>query len=336
MFRTALDPGEFSTEATPPAPDHALDAAWAALPWTEDGADVALDALPATDAPRADVFYLHPTTWLGPQWNGPWDLPEVAEATERGGTLIQASVFNACCRVWAPYYRQANGRAFIVPDEQGDAAIDVAMQDVTTAFERFLEDVEGPFIVAGHSQGATLGARLLREQVFGTDLEDRLVVAVLPGSSIREGDGLAACSSDVDTGCVLAWNARGPAYEPNGFELDVADPDTMTGRLCSNPLSWSEPDRHAPASDNAGAVFFDAPTPTWKPGFADAQCVDGTLVVTELGDMERDRPSRILLRMMGPENYHPVEYQLFYADLRANVGARVEAWWSATPRSPAP
>ena len=96
----ALHPGPFDPEATPAAPDYAQDRAWAALPDVEDGADVALDELPAIarEDATADVFYLHPTTWLGGAWNGPWDDPAVIEATHRGGTSIQGSVFNGCCR----------------------------------------------------------------------------------------------------------------------------------------------------------------------------------------------------------------------------------------------
>jgi hypothetical protein len=108
-----LDPGAFDPGATPPAPDHAEPSAWAALPELDDGADVALAELPAIDQLQApaDVFFLHPTTWLGAQWNAPFDDPAVIEATTRGATLIQASAFNACCAVYAPRYRQTNGRA---------------------------------------------------------------------------------------------------------------------------------------------------------------------------------------------------------------------------------
>ncbi len=135
-----------------------------------DGADVALASLPATDqieAPIA-VFYVHPTTRVGTQWNGPWDDPMVVEGTHRGGTLIQASVFNGCCAVYAPRYRQAHGRAFTEPDSHGDQAIELAYSDVSAAFDAFLEArPEGAgFVVAAHSQGSMLAARLLRSPSY--------------------------------------------------------------------------------------------------------------------------------------------------------------------------
>lgn len=327
----ALDPGAFDPVATPPAPDYTDAIAWAALPTTADGADVALPELPASnqEAAPADVFYLHPTTWLGRRWNGPIDDPVVVDATERGGTLIQASVFNACCAVWAPRYRQANGRAFTRPDAAGARAVDLAYGDVSAAFDHFLGQTgDRPFVIAGHSQGAVLGARLVRERIAGTVLEQRLVAAVLPGAPIDrdEAAGLPPCRSESQTGCLVSWHARGPRYQPGPLEFSEALAGPQERWLCVNPLDWEQPERQVRASEHAGAVFFDTAQPAVRPAFADAQCRAGRLVIREHGDLERDLASTVLLWMMGPDSYHPVEYQLFYVDLRTNIGRRVDAW----------
>jgi len=329
-----FDPGTFDPATVPPAPDFHGAAAWAALPTVEDGADVFLAELPAVDQAKApvDVFYVHPTTWMGRAWNGPTDDPAVIAATTRGGTLIQASVFNGCCAVYAPRYRQANGLALIHPDAEGDQALEIAYADVSAAFDVFLEKTgERGFIIAGHSQGTVLAARLLRSRIAGTALQDRLVAAYLPGAPIRTETvgGLPTCVSARQTGCVVTWNARGPSYRPNGLEYDADHPETLKGRICVNPLSWDDATAHAPASANAGAVFFDTDTPAIQPAFADAQCVDGVLVITTMGDLQRDFMSRTLLWMTGPQNYHPIEYQLFYVNLRQNAAERVAAFLAA-------
>jgi len=330
-----LDPGDFDPARAPPPPDYRTQEAWAALPEMADGADVALPEYPAVDPAEAlaDVFYVHPTTYVGGEWNARFDAPEVVEATRAGGTTIQASAFNGCCAVHAPRYRQANGRAFTLPSEDGRAARNLAFSDVSTAFDVFVAKIEGrPFIIAGHSQGAVLGARLLRERIVGGPLESQLVAAYLPGAPLREGDiGIPSCTSPRQTGCFVTWHARSPDFEPNGFEFDAARPDTMDGRLCVNPISWTADEARVPASRNGGAVFFDTAQPRVKPEFADAQCDGGILRVTELGDLERDFASRLLLRVMGPGNYHPVEFQLYYLDIRNNATARVEAFLSARP-----
>ena len=88
------------------------------------------------------------------------------------------------------------------------------------------------------------------------------------------------------------------------------------------------------ASAHSGALFLDAPTPQVFPGFASAQCRDGRLLVAEIGEVPRDPMSRILDWIMGPQNYHPIEYQLFYLPLRANALARLDAWRAARVGAP--
>ncbi|MCA9658060.1 MAG: DUF3089 domain-containing protein [Myxococcales bacterium] len=336
-FMDAMDPGPFDPQALPPAPDYRRAEAWAALPEVEDGADVALPELPAMDpaAAPADVFFLHPTTHVGRVWNAPIDDPALVEATRRGATLIQASAFNGCCAVYAPRYRQAHGRAFTAPDGRSARAIDAAYGDVAAAFDEFLARTgERPFIVAAHSQGAVLGARLLRERIADGPLRRRLVAAYLPGAPLRPGadvGGLPICDVPTATGCVISWHARGPSYSPNALDFGGGGPEAMRGRICVNPITWRTDGAYAPASAHGGAVFFDAPTPALRPAFADAQCVDGALIVREHGDLERDLPSRALLWILGPDNYHPVEYQLFYADIRENAAARVAAFVGEAP-----
>ncbi|MCB9745985.1 MAG: DUF3089 domain-containing protein [Alphaproteobacteria bacterium] len=317
LFTVLAPSAPFDPASAPAAPDFSTLEAWAALPELEDGADVALPEHPATplEDTLADVFYVHPTTWVGSDWNGPVDDPVVIEGTERGGTLIQASAFNACCAIYAPRYRQANGLSFVRPDAEGDKARDLAYSDVSAAFDAFLSRTgERPFIVAAHSQGTVHAARLVQERIANTPLEARLVAAYLPGGPIREADlDLPVCVHPTQTGCVMSWNARGPGYHVNGLEFNADDPDTMKGRICTNPAGDAD----------AAALFFDAPEPRVLPGFTRARCEAGVLVTEVYGDMQRDLPSKILLWMMGPENYHPVEYQLFYMAIRADAVRRV-------------
>jgi hypothetical protein len=81
-----------------------------------------------------------------------------------------------------------------------------------------------------------------------------------------------------------------------------------------------------PAAASRGAVFLDANPVLVAPGFASAQCRGGRLEVTLAGAPPRDLMSRLLDRALGPGNYHPIEYQLFFADLRANAAERLAAW----------
>lgn len=323
--------GAFAAEESPSAPDYDDEAHWSALPGRQDAGDAAAEGFPSVDqgSAPADVFYVHPTSYVGKRWNAPTDDPKLNADTDRVATGIQAPVFNGCCAVYAPRYRQANGTAFIALSDDGARAIDLAFEDVRRAFEGFnaRRGADRPFVLAGHSQGSVLAERLLYEVIAAGPLRDQLVVAVLPGGAITlEGlreHGLAPCGAADDAGCVVAWNARGPGFRSNEFEMRRPDPRE---RLCSNPLSWRPDGAPAPAGQNLGAVFLEAAETSPRPGFANARCVGGTLVVTELAHAPRDLPSQLLDTMLGPENYHPIEYQMYYLNLRESVNARVAAF----------
>ena len=132
------------------------------------------------------MFYVHPTTSIAPSWNASFDDAAIRTASIRGGTLIQASALNVCCAVYAPTYRQASLRAFTAPSPDGKRAIDLAYADVLAAYEEFARRTGGerPFILAGHSQGAALAARLLRERIASSKARARLVAAYLIGAPL--------------------------------------------------------------------------------------------------------------------------------------------------------
>jgi len=129
----------FDATTVPPAPDYGRGESWSALPEREDAADAVPDGARRADqrAARADVFYLHPTSFIAGRWNAAVPDPSVDPGTDALSTRIQASAFNDCCAVYAPRYRQTNGLPFVEPSADGDRAIDVAFSDVRRAFEAF-------------------------------------------------------------------------------------------------------------------------------------------------------------------------------------------------------
>lgn len=331
----SLRPDEPLSAFQPPAaPDYASDAAWTALPERADDADVALPDDPGLDQAKADIdiFYIHPTSYVGGQWQGPVDDPKVNAATARGGVLIQASAFNAVGAIYAPEYRQANGSAFVDATADGDAAIGLAYQDVKVAFQEFLRrrGTDRPFILAGHSQGSVLGSRLLAEEIAPTPLAGKLVGAWLVGTSLtvetlaRDAPNIPPCASPDQVGCVVAYNARSPGYEPVGMDPRPLSWSAGGTAICVSPISGAEGD--GPDLVGAGSVFLDARKPERIPGFVSAHCERGVLVSSVHGRPPRDLKSRILDRVMGRGNYHPIEYQLFWEDIRRNARARVAAW----------
>ncbi len=111
----------------------------------------------------------------------------------------------------------------------------------------------------------------------------------------------------------------------------MRDPERHPGApLCVNPLTWRHDTAPAPRERNEGAVFLEATPPQVKPGLTGAQCKDGMLQVHIDGELPRDFMSRLLDHTMGAGNHHPVEYQLFYMNLRRNAAERVAAYLRAS------
>jgi hypothetical protein len=328
VFAVARPRVPFDAAKAPAPPRYDDPAAWSALPSLDDLADVPVADLPAVAEPEADVFYVHPTSYLGSSWNAPLDDATVNTASDMGGTRIQATAFNGCCAVYAPRYRQANMTVFTEPSADGARALRLAGDDVVAAFRFYLEHYNRgrPFVLAGHSQGSIVATRILEEPAFADAIRERLVAAYLIGSPLSEtapAGLLPICAAPTQTGCVVAFNARSSAY------VKGIEPEPVEGRLCVNPLTWRHDEAAAPAASNRGAVFFEASgTPAPRPGFASARCDAGVLRVELTGKPPRDLPSRILDYAIGAGNYHPIEYGLFFADLRENAVERVAAFRS--------
>ncbi len=342
-------PNSFDETEHPAPPDYANGDHWAALPDRFDMADlvVAVDAGNPLLADRqqeadADVFYVHPTSLLlRINWNQPLDHALTNMITDDGVMRNEATVFNNCCRVYAPRYRQATLRAFSVEGDSGIKALDLAYTDVKAAFEYYLQNYnEGrPFIIAGHSQGSFHALRLIEEEEFTTILADKLVAAYLIGTRVPidildgENGGIRACQGAADTGCLISWNAYGLSELDNSWSSTRTREDNerigeRIGRenvqlSCINPVIWTTDETVAGAEIHGGSVWFNT-TNNDPPGIdqnvVSAQCRDGLLRIT--------RPTVVTYRlvMMGPDNYHAYNYGLFYMDLRKNALTRVNAW----------
>jgi hypothetical protein len=317
-----------------PAPDYASPDAWAALPGRADRADTTL--LPGTtdDQPTAaaDVFYVHAASNLTLQWNASVDRRTARFLVDGPYMERFASVFNGCCRIYAPRYRQQ-----ALGGPQGarfDRATDVAYADVRNAFRHYLSHWnEGrPIIIAGSQAGGRHALRLLIDDFAGQRLRAQLVAAYLVGASIdaerrAELDDIPICDGAEQTGCVNVWNAAGRQARER-LEALARDGAESRDAACVNPLSWRADSEPVPRERNRGSIsssgWYDAPVDVHV-GLVDAQCEGGWLWVTP--------PSFAadLWQPFGPGDYHIYNYALFYADLRENATLRVRHFVATPP-----
>ncbi len=333
--------------AMPPAPDYSKSDAWAAWPGRPGADQDVPPGLPDASLPesqKADVFFIHPTTYLsGEAANARYDEPgRTSEQIEHGVLRFQASVFNACCRIYAPHYRQAALSAFTRADDAAaTAAFELAYSDVLRAFDYYLqhENHGKPFLIASHSQGSLHAMRLLQERIAGQPLGTRLVAAYVVGYYLPEDlePALLACRSPQQTGCFVVWNTV--KKDAAGSRREASRLIWMNGRyqhtgshkpLCINPLSWTLAGS-APASSNLGAlpaVTQSMPLRAVIPNLTGAQCAGGALRVDIPFGQQRGFTD--LLSLFG--SYHVFDYSLFYTNIRINARERITAWRSVGGR----
>lgn len=330
-----------------PGIDYTLQASWAALPDTKSPAAAipvgsGLSSLEASA--KVDVFYIHPTTYYGNTTpNATIDDLKVAAATD-GVLMAQATAFNSVGRIFAPRYRQMALYLFDGTEEALQGPLNLAYEDLRQAFRYYLKYLNQgrPFIIAGHSQGANHGQRLLIEEVVGKTCAELFVAAWLPGLALpramldtAEGGGLAANSTAQQLGGVAIWETfgdgftdrakwvRGQVYWHPGQQRWVsATPEQPLFSV--NPLTWDEGSELAPAAMNLGAVPSGVPATNFRgvlPELVSAQNDQGYLIANP-----PPQEASFKLGTMGNLIYHMYDFSLFWMNIRANARERVHTF----------
>jgi hypothetical protein len=334
----------FDTKAVPPAPDYKQPASWLAFPernGLERSTPPGVQPIDEATAP-ADVFFVHPTTFKGsPVWVAPFDASDKAAPLNGAVLLGQVSVFNGCCRLYAPRYRQATLAGLKIPE-----AMDIAYDDVARAFRYYMTHLNHgrPFILASHSQGTAHAIRLLQEEILGRPFKSQMVAAYLIGGYVPDtfGElGVPICDSALQTGCVLSYNT---SQEGRSGARMIVDNKTYWWRgkrvtngpsnaICVNPLTWRQQGT-APASTDGGSLPFPKgpwgsgarPLPNLAVNLTGAACRKNLLEI----DVPWSAPSGFrdkLTVFFG--SYHLNDYGIFYDALRRNAVDRVMAWQRA-------
>lgn len=327
----------FSAAKAPPAPAYDRRENWIALPDLRDEADVTPPGVVATDQMTApvDVFFIYPTVLMSQEvWNA--DTRDAALNTKIAETTIrnQASVYNGCCAIYAPRYRQMTLGGYIKWSANSVAATELAYGDVARAFRYFLANHSRgrPFIIAGHSQGSRLARLLIEREIDGKPAARRMVAAYLIGTWIeadwfRHLRTVRACTRADDTGCVVTWSSYAQGRNATLQRMNIGrqshyTPETLKRPyVCINPLTWSAGDAMAPKTLNRGAWLYGAGgTPrAIEPGLVSARCRDGALYVSPPGKAYTDQ-------MIPFGNFHNVDYNLVYMNLRENTLVRAKAF----------
>ncbi|HAP69735.1 MAG TPA: DUF3089 domain-containing protein [Flavobacteriales bacterium] len=307
----------FDEEKHSYAPDYSTTESWSALPFNKDVADVLPkgETWVSDSLKEVDVFYVHPTIYQkGSLWNAGLDMKKINRKVDKYPVRLQASVFNASCRVYAPRYRQAVVGVFYDESVDGDKALNLAYQDVKRAFEYFLENHSNgrPFIIAGHSQGTHHTRRLLREMIDTTELKDRMVAAYIIGFTLVDTlyENLKICDSADETGCYVTWMSYKKDFVPDG----VWHKKTQS----INPLTWTTDTGNVIVEDYSSTVVFNPKRIRTRKMEVQIADIGGNVLWVDT--------KAPWFRFM--KNLHIADYGLFYMDIRKNVKTRIDNYFS--------
>ena len=304
-----------------PAPDYSDLFYWAAHPRKVDTSDkVPAFLKDEVRDERADVFFIHPTSYFGEKKGDPWtpDLRDtvVNNNTDNLAILLQSSVFNGSCRVFAPRYRQGNMQAFYVFNTpEAKAAFDFAYEDVKKAFQYFLkhENKKRPIIIASHSQGTLHAIRLLQEFFDGKPLQKRLVCAYIVGYQIKKDafKQLPVGERPNQTGCFVGWRTYAKGEIPKGAAVENGK------SVCVNPLTWTTSETWASAELHQG-IMNNFQTIVPHTVSAGIEPTTKLLWIDTQVALE-DKKGKMT-------NYHRWDYNLFWMNIRQNVKERIDAF----------
>ena len=285
---------------------------------------------PVNPSKPVDVFYVYPTVWhkVDP-------AESIYCAIDHSGMLQgaalafnhQATAFETVGNIYAPFYRQADGASTLAltEDQRWEVLRKVPARDITAAFAYYIRHYNHgrPFIIAGHSQGASVMLFLLAEYMTThPDVYDRMIAAYVTGYPVTAefmaaNKHLKVAEGPDDTGVIISYNTQSPKVTP-GTNIVVAN----NIGLVINPINWKRDETPAPASQSLGSYMPDSAGTNYgkKHDFADARIdlAQGVLIC----DSVNAAAIQAISGEMDLGIYHIYDINLYYYNLRENAANR--------------
>ena len=290
-------------------------------------------SLPAV-VEKVDIFYLYPTAWTSTDPDNPHVcaideptmLTQAPEAFAR-----QATAFETVGNIYAPFYRQDNGSSI----NRLEVIAGIPTLDAVAAFDYYIKHFNNnrPFILVGHSQGATVMSNLLVGYMKDhPDVYSRMVAAYVIGNPITDAylaanPHLKFAAGPDDTGVIISYNTQADYF----FTQDPPVPPNpvlygMVGRVI-NPINWKTDETYAAKTESLGSFMPNhSLILQTMPQYADAQ-IDIDHGVLVCSTAEEPFISDLETLAGFPKGvYHSFDIPLYYYDLRANAQNRVNKY----------
>ena len=309
----------------PPAPDYANPASWVRMGETD------------SVLPEFEVFYIYPTLFqnkLRPVMDHRFERIRTKASDYIGLTFGLLTDPVHPLKLYAPFVRQADYSTALETDFSDDlngTLLRYGVEDTKTAFEYFMKFFHTPgmpYVLIGHSQGASDLYELLRNSPEITP-ESGFVAAYLAGLPKKTdaeverdfaGREIRLGAGADDTGVILTWNTIAADAGDNIF--------TVPGGAVINPVNWSTDGVPADLSDSRETAYYyvseKEPAGTFKAALLDGVRADparGALIVDLPGDSQYDASAQ-----MGEGIFHANDIFFFAGFLRENMARRAAAW----------
>lgn len=265
---------------------------------------------------KADVFYIYPTLFLDrkdKRWNIEIDDSVQQWNVQNRALRFQGSAWAESGRMFVPYYRQANIRAYDSLGGKGREALLFAYQDIKAAFEHYLQFYNNgrPIILAGHSQGSTHISLLLKDYFEKSSLLNQLVVAYAPGIGIdtNQYEQIPLLKSPGATNGYVSWNTFKMRKKSVKYEK------WYKGKSVINPITWNQ-DKVSHRKDHKGFLFWNNTIYTKA---IKLKMIDGAVCISP-----PNFPYKFLAWKM--EDYHLGDVNLFWLDIRENSKLRLDSF----------
>lgn len=275
-----------------------------------------------------DIFFIAPTNVMGSKDYLIADLSvEADKKSILSSIAMQTGIYNETGRFFAPFYRQDTMAVYGLKEEDRAQYLDSAYNDVKAAFDYYMENENNgrPFIIAGFSQGAEHGLRLLKEYGSNKEFQEKLVASYLIGWRVTDEDlkkfsHLQMAQGEDDTGVIVCFDC----------EADFVDDTVVVPKgvfsYSINPLNWKTDSTMGTKEENLGFVYpakdgsIKKEIPNLCGGYIDPE--RGTIKVTDI--TPADYPARIDIFPEG--SYHIYDYEFYYRNLQENVKVRTESY----------
>lgn len=294
---------------------------WAAHPLKKDPSDSIPRPLQQLEKDSlVDVFFLHPTMYTGKikdgKLNADIDDAYLNAKTDYSTILYQASVFNQHAKIYAPRFREAHISAYYPKDSTAAfAAFDLAYEDVKAAFEYYLKNFNNgrPIIIASHSQGTTHAIRLLKDYFENKPLQKHLVTAYLVGMVIPNDfySSLKFCEEPEQTNCYCGWRTFRKGFLPPYVKNENGNSFVV------NPITWKTNNEFVSRKKNTGSVLYKFNKLYKKT--TGAQIHDGVIWTR--------KPKFPWSFLYFTKNYHAGDINLYYMNLKENIGVRIDSYF---------